>query len=212
MDFYRTPIPSFVQKFLPTGMYCHGPKADNTVYLTFDDGPNEGVTDKIVQLLEQYDMKATFFCVGDNAARQKSLIQMMEHKGHLIANHTFNHLNGIKTRDSEYYKNIEQCNQIIPTRLFRPPYGRIRWRQCKVLKKEYNIVLWSVLSGDFDNRLSPVECAGHVVRHLKTGSIIVFHDSIKARNNVLEALPRVLEYLALNNLSSLTLKSLVKPE
>ncbi|PKP27235.1 MAG: polysaccharide deacetylase family protein [Bacteroidetes bacterium HGW-Bacteroidetes-22] len=212
MDLYRTPIPPIIQKILPSGLYCHGPKANNAVYLTFDDGPNEGVTDRVLHLLEQFDMKATFFCVGENAYKQNALFKMMGEKGHLMANHTYNHLNGTKAPDVEYYKNIEQCHQTIPTRLFRPPYGRIRWRQWQVLKKEYNIVLWSVLSGDFDKRRSPAECAYHVIRHVRPGSIIVFHDSQKAKNNVLEALPRVLEHLSKSNLSSSTLESLVKPE
>lgn len=168
----------------------------NKLFLTFDDGPIPEVTPDILKLLSRYNAKATFFMVGENVKRHPEIVEQIKSLGHEIGNHTFNHLNGTKVTDREYYKNIFQAGEYIDSRLFRPPYGRIRPRQILEIKKNYKIVLWSVLSGDFDEKTSPKKCLNNVLKHAKSGSIIVFHDSLKAKENVLYALEGTLNHFA----------------
>lgn len=209
MFFHQTTIPSFIRKLLPAGVCCEGPPTDHTVYLTFDDGPVEGVTDKVLSILASEKAKATFFCVGENVVRQPALFQELKKQGHLAANHTFSHLNGWKSPAKVYLDDIERCNKLTNSRLFRPPYGRITLNQYRQLSKHYNIILWSVLSGDYHHNMTPQQCASNVIQHVREGSIIVFHDSQKARNNVLEALPIVLNNLTAKGYRFETLESLI---
>lgn len=210
MLLHRTTIPSVVRKLLPAGFHCDGPATGNTVYLTFDDGPVEGVTDKVLSILATFQAKATFFCVGENAVRNAALFHEVTSQGHLAANHTFSHLNGWQSSTSDYIDDVDRCNVLIKKRLFRPPYGRITLSQYRRLSKQYNIVLWSVLSGDYHLKMSPHQCASNVIQHVKAGSIIVFHDSRKAADNVLGALPVVLNQLTANGYRFETLESLIK--
>ena len=168
----------------------------NNLFITFDDGPNPDVTPQVLDLLAEYDAKATFFMVGENVARYPDIVARILAEGHTLGNHTFNHLNGTKVSDFSYYRNIKKAAEVIDSKLFRPPYGRIRTRQIADLKKRYRIVLWSVLSGDFDTKISPEKCAQNVIRHAKSGSIIVFHDSLKARARMLPALKATLEHFS----------------
>jgi len=186
------------------------PNTDKKVYITFDDGPTPEITEWVLKQLELHNAKATFFCLGKNIEAHPSIFEKLIQKKHTIGNHTFNHLNGWKTRNDDYIKNIFLCENSIKNhkvqinqsepKLFRPPYGKIKSRQAKKLKnKGYKIIMWDVLSADFDQTITKEKCLKNVVSNIKPGSIIVFHDSVKAFNNLEYTLPRVLEYLDKNN-------------
>lgn len=170
------------------------PTNKKTLYLTFDDGPIPEVTPWVLDLLKAYNAKATFFCVGENIEKNPSVFERISIEGHQIGNHTFNHLNAWKTRTKKYFENIDKCQKLTQTTLFRPPYGKIRLLQGWRLMRNFNIVMWDVLSGDYDKNLSPDDCFKNVLNHTKPGSIIVFHDSLKAYKNLKELLPKVLEH------------------
>lgn len=164
------------------------------IFLTFDDGPHPEVTVQVMRILDEYKAKATFFCVGENVKRFDGVYQELIRKGHRTGNHTFNHLNGWKTSRQAYYDNIEQCNTVVDSELFRPPYGRISPRHIPYLKMKYRIIMWSVLSLDWRRDITPEQCLSNALRYTKAGSIVVFHDSEKAAGNMLYALPRFLEH------------------
>ncbi len=170
------------------------PTCERVIYLTFDDGPVPEVTPQILDMLDQYRAKATFFCIGDNVQKHPAIFEAVRQKGHGFGNHTFSHLNGWKTSDVAYFRDVLQCADVFGSRFFRPPYGRIRRSQAAVLKKHFYIVMWDVLSGDFDQRITPEKCLQNVIGNATEGSVVVFHDSIKAKANVLYALPEVLEH------------------
>lgn len=165
------------------------------VYLTFDDGPVPGVTEKVLDILKSYDCKATFFCVADNVRKYPHVYERLIAEGHCTGNHTFNHLKGYNYSTNDYVKNVNKAAQYIRSDLFRPPYGRITFTQLKELRKHYRIVFWDVLTCDYDRNLSPEVIFNNVKKYVRNGSLIVFHDSIKAEKNVLNALPPTIEYL-----------------
>jgi peptidoglycan/xylan/chitin deacetylase (PgdA/CDA1 family) len=167
---------------------------EKNIYLTFDDGPHPDITPQVIQILDQFNAKATFFCVGENVSTYGSAYQQILKKGHQTGNHTYNHLNGWKTRSDVYYQNIEKCAEMVDSHLFRPPYGRIKPTQVGYVKMRYRIIMWSVLTGDFMNDLSPYKCLEKSIDKTRPGSIIVFHDSEKAKKNMLFVLPRFLEH------------------
>lgn len=170
--------------------------SEKALYLTFDDGPTPGVTEEVLDLLKKFGAKATFFCIGGNAARNPELYQRIIAEGHMVGNHTYNHMNGWKFSDFSYYKNILECQEIVHSSLFRPPYGRIKRSQVKGLKKRYQVVMWDVLSADFDTSLSPEKCIDNVISGASEGSIVVFHDSDKAKARAIPALEAVLTHFA----------------
>jgi peptidoglycan/xylan/chitin deacetylase (PgdA/CDA1 family) len=169
---------------------------EKNLFITFDDGPEPEVTQEVLDILARYNAKATFFMVGENVQRYPEIVQRIIAEGHSIGNHTYNHLNGVKVPDITYFKNIQKAAEVIESKLYRPPYGRIRTRQIAELKKRYRIVLWSVLSGDFDVKISPEKCLNNVLRYSKSGSIIVFHDSQKAKERMLPALRGTLAHFS----------------
>ena len=187
-------------------------RSEKIVYLTFDDGPIPNVTDFVLNTLKSFDIKATFFCIGDNIIKHPEVFERLKIEGHAIGNHTFNHLKGWKTDNETYIQNILKCQQLTQTNLFRPPYGRIKKSQISKLKSVFSsqfsvnelstanrklqIVMWDVLSGDFDLKLSPEKCYQNVIKNTQNGSIIVFHDSLKAFDRLHYALPKVLKYLS----------------
>ena len=193
MSFYLTKIPSIVKPLASDLIWNLRPQIP-TLYLTFDDGPVVGVTDKVLEILDEYNAKATFFCVGENVEKNSGLFEQIRNQGHSVGNHSYNHLSGWKTNNYAYYKNVLKADELIRSKLFRPPYGRITRQQVKGLKKRYNIIMWDVLSGDFDVNLNPETCINNVISASKSGSIIVFHDSEKSKTNLLETLPEVLRY------------------
>ena len=173
-------------------------RTENVIYLTFDDGPIPDVTDFVLKTLKDQQVKATFFCIGDNIRKHPSIFQRLLDEGHQVGNHTYNHLKGWKTDDATYLENFEQCQTLTGTNLFRPPYGRIRKSQIRDIRSRYpemKIIMWDVLSGDFDLNLSPESCYHNVDKYVENGSIIVFHDSLKAFERMQYALPRVIANL-----------------
>lgn len=177
-------------------------EAEPTVYLTFDDGPHPTATPFVLQQLKQYNAQATFFCIGKNVKQHPELYRQILQDGHTAGNHTYDHLNGWNTPKEKYIHNVQQAEQYIHSRLFRPPYGRITRGQMNALintDKPYTIYMWDVLSGDFDTTLSPEQCLENVLHHIAPGSIVVFHDSQKAWDRMSYALPGVLEHCSRNN-------------
>jgi len=170
------------------------PEEEKRIYLTFDDGPDKRTTNSILDILDQYNAKATFFCVGKKVMEVPEITNQIEKKGNTIGNHSFNHLNGWKTSTEEYLLDIEKSNKVMQSNLFRPPYGRITRQQIKILRDQYNIILWSVLPGDFDSKTSREKCLSRSINNTTRGTIIVFHDNIKAIDKVIYSLPRYLEH------------------
>ncbi|RLD66967.1 MAG: polysaccharide deacetylase family protein [Bacteroidetes bacterium] len=191
---YLVKSPYIIREISKKSLTWNVKGGDKQLFITFDDGPIPEVTPDVLDVLATYNAKATFFMVGENAQRYPEIVNKIKDGGHNIGNHTFNHMNGTKVSDREYFKNIIQAREIIDSKLFRPPYGRIRPRQILELKKNFKIVLWSVLSGDFDYKTNPERCLNNVIKHAKSGSIIVFHDSLKAKENMLYALKGTLEH------------------
>lgn len=179
------------------------PNDDNVVYLTFDDGPTPDVTEWVLSVLAQHEVKATFFCIGNNIEKHPEIFRKVIEGGHTIANHTYNHRNGWNTENEVYMENIEATEQSIArhsglgrTVLFRPPYGKIKGTQANEVRNcGYRIVMWDVLSADFDRTITPEKCLQNVIRNTRSGSVIIFHDSVKAFPNLEYALPRAIEYL-----------------
>lgn len=169
------------------------------LFITFDDGPIPEITPEVLRILKSYEAKATFFCIGDNVQKHPAIFEAVKKDGHAIGNHTFNHLNGWKTNNFSYFRNAQKCQQLVQSDLFRPPYGKITFSQARALKKRYRIIMWDVLSADFDTSISYEKCYRNVVDHAVPGSIIVFHDSLKAADRMLYALPRVLDYFSKQN-------------
>ncbi|HEY1041009.1 MAG TPA: polysaccharide deacetylase family protein [Bacteroidia bacterium] len=165
------------------------------VYLTFDDGPIPGLTEWIAEYLGKYNIKATFFCVGDNVVKNPSIYKHLQHAGHALGNHTHNHLKGFYTPNETYFENVERCNEVMQTNLFRPPYGQLKFSQERILAKKYKLVMWDILSYDYSSSITPEKCVENAVSKTRPGSIIVFHDNIKAEKNVTYALPKTIEQL-----------------
>lgn len=172
------------------------PRGSRRIYLTFDDGPHPDITPKVLSILEKFNAKATFFCVGQNVERFPETYQMIPDAGHETGNHSFNHLKGWNETTRSYVDNVMKGQPLIQSEFFRPPYGRITSSQIRMLKPKFRIVMWSVLSYDFDKNTSPEQCLKNVTDHVKDGDIVVFHDSEKAAKNMLSALPKLLEILS----------------
>lgn len=181
-----------------TSLTWNFPVEDKEVFLTFDDGPTPDITSQVLDLLEKYNAKATFFCLGNNVEAHPDIYDKIIKRGHSVGNHSYSHVKGFRMSGSGYLKNIHKAAEKIDSRLFRPPYGRIRPGQVRKVKKDFDIIMWSVLSVDYNQNISGEQVYRNVVENVRPGSIIVFHDSLKASRNLLYALPRVLEYLEEN--------------
>lgn len=174
------------------------PAAGKKVYLTFDDGPHPTITPFVLDQLAQYQAPAAFFCIGDNVQRYPETYQLIKQKGHKTGNHTQHHINGWHTPVDQYIADIQEAATCIDSGLFRPPYGRITKAQLRALKEslpQVRVVMWDVLSGDFDLTIDADQCIQNVLRHVRSGSIIVFHDSEKAFPRLERALPTILKKL-----------------
>lgn len=175
---------------------------EKVIYLTFDDGPIPELTEWVLDELSRFNAKATFFCVGDNVRKYSQIFNRILEENHSVGNHTFNHLNGWENMDLAYLKNLAECDEImgqvsgVSTNLFRPPYGRIKKSQIKAVSPKKEIVMWDVLSGDFSQSISPQKCLEKSIKHTEKGSIIVFHDNLKAEKNLKYVLPKYLEHFA----------------
>jgi peptidoglycan/xylan/chitin deacetylase (PgdA/CDA1 family) len=185
-----------LKKIFPDGLVWKIPTEANEIFLTFDDGPHPSITPFVLDQLSAYNAKATFFCIGENVKRYQNVYLQILDGGHATGNHTYNHLNGWKTSDDKYLENIAEAKKLIDGRLFRPPYGRITRSQAHRLKPMFKIIMWDVVSGDFDTELPADKCLRNVIDNTVAGSIVVFHDSEKAFPRMEYALPRALDYFA----------------
>lgn len=168
--------------------------SEKVIYLTFDDGPVPEVTPLILDILDHYNWKATFFCVGENVQKHPEVYNEILIRGHKTGNHSFNHLKGFNYSTDEYKANIEKAAGFINSNLFRPPYGRITPKQIKSLQDKYQIIMWDVITHDYDKQLTPDQVFKNITKNLRKGSIVVFHDSIKAQERVLKVLPQAIEF------------------
>lgn len=194
---YLVRPPYILRKIYPKTTWRKNPEAKK-IYLTFDDGPVTEVTTGVLDVLKKEDIKATFFCVGENVMKYPDIYQRIIDEQHKTGNHTFNHLNGWNTNTRDYIQNIEKCAAFVKSNLFRPPYGRLKKTQYSLLNNNYSIIMWDVLSGDYDKATTPEQCLKNVIDYYRNGSVIVFHDSYKAQNNLEYALPRFIEHAKMN--------------
>ncbi len=186
--------PKFVRRLFPNFIWTL-PGENGEVYLTFDDGPSPEVTPWVLDELDRHQAKATFFCLGKNVEMYPALFDDIKARGHAVGNHSYSHLKGWQTDPERYVEDVDLANQTMHTDLFRPPYGRIAPRQAGLLAGRYNIVMWNIISRDYNRRLRPRTCLNNVIKHVEPGDIVVFHDSEKAFKNLHFALPRTLKYL-----------------
>ena len=190
---------AFIRSLFPSGFTWQKPSAEKTIYLTFDDGPVPDITEQVLEMLQKYRAKATFFCVGDNLRKHPQVFEKVRQQDHATENHTFHHLSGWATPPQTYLQNTDECQAWLdkPARLFRPPYGRITRPQAQLLQQRgYEIVMWDVLSGDFERSVSPETCLRKSLQYTRQGSITLFHDSQKAHKNMSYTLPRYLEHFS----------------
>lgn len=214
--------PKILRLFYPSFLW-EMPKGEKKLYLTFDDGPHPTITPQVLEILKKFNAKATFFCIGNNVNKYKDTFELIKNEGHAVGNHTFNHERGWKTKTSDYISSVKEADALIKSPLFRPPHGRIKSSQIRLIKKlrnsksqnlrsleikdksellkfessripEFKIVAWTVISYDWDKSLSAEDCFNNVIKNADDGSIIVFHDSEKAVDNMIPALTKVLEY------------------
>lgn len=214
--------PKILRLFYPSFLW-EMPKGEKKIYLTFDDGPHPTITPQVLEILKKFNAKATFFCIGNNVNKYKETFELIKKEGHAVGSHTFNHERGWKTKTKDYINSVKEADALIQSPLFRPPHGRIKASQIRAIKKlknsesqnlrsleikdksellkfessripEFKIVAWTVISYDWDKSLSPKDCFNNVIKNAADGSIIVFHDSEKAVNNMIPALTKVLEY------------------
>jgi len=192
---YFVKTPHITKLFYPHQTWRIKDPAKN-IYITFDDGPDPAVTPDVLELLDQFQAKATFFCVGEKVSGNQTIYKAILDKGHTTGNHSFNHLNGRKTSTPEYIENIYKAAEIIDSRLFRPPYGKITSQQIRELNKSFDIVMWSVLPGDFDRSVSKENVLKRSIKYTKNGSIVVFHDNVKFDQKMLFTLRGFLEHFS----------------
>ena len=192
---YLVKTPQFIQNLFPNYTW-RIPTSEKEVYFTFDDGPIPEVTPWVVEQLAQYNAKATFFCVGHNVEKHPDVFRQVKEAGHAIGNHTFNHLDAWKTDNIPYFHNTRHGARVTQSSLFRPPYGKLKPKQAQFLQRHYRIVMWDVLSADFDPNISKEQCLQNVLRNVKPGSIVVFHDSLKTEEKLRYVLPKALQILS----------------
>lgn len=187
--------PPFLYRLLFPGAVWRMPQDNKCVYLTFDDGPIPEVTPWVLDFLDQQEIKATFFCVGDNVRKYPEVYQEILSRGHKTGNHTFNHLQGLRTWTRDYLNNVAKAAELIQSNLMRPPHGHIRIPQFLMLRRKYRVVMWDLVTRDYSKILSGEEVLNNVRRLTRNGSIIVFHDSLKSEKNLRYALPKAIEWL-----------------
>ncbi|MDR0756571.1 MAG: polysaccharide deacetylase family protein [Tannerella sp.] len=187
--------PPWLYRMIFCGAVWRLPKAEKCVYLTFDDGPVPEVTPWVLDTLDAYDIKATFFCVGDNVRKYPDIFDMHAARGHTVGNHTYNHIKGTHFLSKNYVKNVDRAAELIGNDLFRPPHGHMRLPQLYRLRKRYRIVMWDVVTRDYSPHMTAHGVLNIVKKYTRNGSIIVFHDSLKAAERLRDALPRSIEWL-----------------
>ena len=186
-------VPEILKSVIKNVVWRINP-AEKVIYLTFDDGPNSRVTPLVLDILDRFEVKATFFCVGENVSRFPDVFDEVKRRGHTVGNHTFNHLKGFEYATDDYVRNVKKASEFIDSRLFRPPHGQIKPSQIKALKDDYLIIMWDFITYDYDKRIEPEKIIAEVKKRSRNGSIVVFHDSLKAEKNVLQVLPEALRF------------------
>ncbi len=202
---YIIKTPKLIRKLFPNYLWNKSRKKPY-VYFTFDDGPIPEVTPWVLDTLQDYDMHGTFFCVGDNVRKHSKIYDRLISEGHSVGNHSYSHKSGWSTDAENYLNDVELCSSFVQSDLYRPPYGRLKPQQAEAIRHQYKIVMWDILSGDFDQSITAEQCYQNVIQNLKPGSIIVFHDNIKSFEVLKQVLPRVLQYCQLHGLTSKPLK------
>lgn len=187
--------PLLYRLLFPEAVWRISRQKSRAVYLTFDDGPIPEVTPWVLDVLDHYGIKATFFLVGDNVRRHPELLDEIKRRGHSYGNHTMHHLQGMKVHSRRYLRDITEANELIGSPLFRPPHGLIRWSQAKAIKERYNLVMYDLVTRDYSRKLGPEQVLNNIKRYTRNGSIIVFHDSLKAERNLRQVLPAAIEWL-----------------
>ncbi len=187
--------PLLYRLLFPEAVWRVKKRKRKVAYLTFDDGPIPEVTPWVLDTLDRYGVKATFFFVGDNVRKYPHLYEEVKRRGHSYGNHTMHHLQGFKTPRMRYMRDITEADALIDSPLFRPPHGLLRWAQAKAIKKHYNIVMYDLVTRDYSIKMTPALVFYNIRRYARNGSIIVFHDSLKAERNMKEVLPRAIEWL-----------------
>ena len=190
--FYFTKTPLLLKWALPSLVWKKS-NVENRVFLTFDDGPTIEYTEQILTLLKDHNIKATFFCVGDNVKKNPALYQSIINQEHSVGNHTMNHLNGWKTSSKKYLTNIDEATLYIKSSLFRPPYGKINFRSIKKINAQYDIIMWDVVGGDFDSKCDVDKIVNNVLNNVKSGSIVVLHDNKNFSEKTIAALPKIID-------------------
>lgn len=190
----RVRLPGFFTSLFKDAVWRFD-KTDKVVYLTFDDGPIPEVTQWLLELLQKEEIKATFFCVGENVRKYPEVYNQILKGAHSVGNHTFNHLQGLKNSDQDFFRNIEKAEEFIDSDLFRPPHGWLKYSQYKFLKYKFRIIMWDLISCDYNHRIKPEKVLKNVTDFVRPGSIITFHDSIKANNNLMKALPLSIKWM-----------------
>ena len=203
MTYYSAPF--WLRAFYPNDLVWSVSTAKREVFLTFDDGPVPEATPVVLEILKKYNAKATFFCVGENVQKYPEIYNSIRNDGHGIGNHTFHQVKAWKTDYNTYLSEVTQCQQLVNSKLFRPPHGQITRKLARHLRKEYRIIMWSALTGDYNKKLTGNNCLATAVNNTKPGAIIVFHDSIKAFERMEYALPRYIEYCVAEGYSFKTL-------
>lgn len=187
--------PLFYRLLFPEAVWRIKRQKEKVVYLTFDDGPIPEVTPWVLDTLDRYGIKATFFMVGDNVARHPELLEEVRRRGHSYGNHTMHHLQGMKVSTYRYLHDITEANDLIDSVLFRPPHGLLRWKQSRSIKDRYNIIMYDLVTRDYSKKLNPDRVFQNVKKYARNGSVIVFHDSLKAERNMKAVLPKAIEWL-----------------
>lgn len=187
--------PILYRLFFPEAIWRIKRRGRKVVYLTFDDGPIPEVTPWVLDLLDTENIKATFFLVGDNVRKHPELFEELKRRGHSYGNHTMHHVQGLKTSTRSYLRDIEEADALIDSSLFRPPHGIMRFSQSRALRNHYNIVMYDLITRDYDSSIRPDKILRNVMDYARNGSIIVFHDSLRSERNLRYALPRAIEWL-----------------
>jgi peptidoglycan/xylan/chitin deacetylase (PgdA/CDA1 family) len=182
-------------KWLYPSLIWNKPSLKKSIYLTFDDGPHPDITPWVMDELDKYGYKATFFCIGDNVLKFPKIYEQIIERGHFTGNHTFNHLRGFESKNETYFNNILQCDEWVKSKFFRPPHGQLTYSQVKHIKKNYQIVMWTLLAEDWNHNLNVNLKLRKLLKLTKSGDIIVFHDSVKAESNLKFLLPKYLQFL-----------------
>ena len=187
-------FPRFFRPLVGKNIIWRKKTSSKVIYLTFDDGPVPEITPAVLAILEQYNWKATFFCVGENVSKHPDIYNEILQQGHKTGNHTYNHLKGFSCNSADYLLNVQKAAQFIDSDLFRPPHGQISAKQIKMLKNDYQLVMWDVITHDYNQKLSPEQVLSNITNNIRSGSIVVFHDSVKAADNMLKVLPLALDF------------------